>query len=97
MKQEDYLQEASERRASFSDGAVSDLVITRAARVAIENAYRRGYHQGFSAAVNATGKFLYAYGDEIAEYELPEIKQDICDWRHAKHGGKFERPPEFKY
>jgi hypothetical protein len=72
--QQDYEIEASERTKNHQP---SEEVI-------IENAYRRGYYQGYAAAIDGGASqrtHLYRY---------------LHKWRYAVHEGKMVEPPMCK-
>jgi hypothetical protein len=88
IKHEDYNREAAER---CTQTIMSDFVyfakLTDAQRVIVENAYRRGFFQGFHEAVHGmeTGLRL----DDLKDHLDPKLYV----WRYAEHNGNFEFPP----
>lgn len=54
----------------------------------IESAYRRGYTQGFWAAMEAMQ-------DGASEKDLDEHFDDLREWRLKRKGGTPEQPPYF--
>jgi hypothetical protein len=53
---------------------------TEGERVAIETAYRRGYFQGYAAALESPSE--------------DHLYNKLSKWRYCRHSGKFEPPPD---
>ncbi len=89
MNQDAYASEAAERCTDeIAIRRLSDIdPLDDVGMVAAENSYRRGYFQGFFAALDAiqNGK---------TESELDRfLCDDLFSWRYGKHNGKFVQPP----
>lgn len=91
--QEDYLIEAAERTKA-------ELIVARLAevekldehvRVMLENAYRRGYEQGFSRGAEAVGD------GEVPSSIESFLYGPLHDWRYSYHSGGFVTPPEWPH
>lgn len=81
-----------ESASSVSDpiealGTLADLATFVKALPSIETAYRRGYCQGFYAAIESA-KWATTY--KLQDF----LYKNLYGWRHRKHGGKFEEAPQ---
>jgi hypothetical protein len=83
--QEAYLQEASERSSGVCLPTGDDM--DDDTRLIVENAYRRGYCQGFYAAIDAPNS---------SKPSLDEFYSDeLHRWRYEVHNGQFTEPPKY--
>ena len=86
LSQENYFEECEER--SPTDVCLGDIApLDEATRLIVENAYRRGYFQGYDRGTKDS--------DAPADLET-FLYTDLYDWRYSKHGGKFTTPPQVR-
>lgn len=68
---------------------LSDLQTTEKGADAFEKTYRKGYHQGFFAAVDAME-------DGALPGQLWKLCERIRAWRSEQHDGQFVQPPQIE-
>jgi hypothetical protein len=90
IEQSDYDEEARERMTKRQAKLIrmSDIEpLTDREKVMIENAYRRGFFQGFCSCFEAAQEGFRWQAMERFLYER------LFKWRYSRHGGKFQQPP----
>ena len=86
--QDDYTEEAGERCKLIR---ISDIPeIPQQYTVMIENAYRRGYYQGYHQAV---AHDLHNNSSSRWRRALSLLNHKLYAWRYAEHDGKLTPPP----
>ncbi len=89
--QMDYIYETNERlkRSQMSITRVADIPpLTERELAMIENAYRRGYFQGYYNALDDSEHS----GKTFAKL-MDWVNSKLFRWRYAKHGGDMTEPP----
>jgi hypothetical protein len=93
IDQNDFNHEVKERCTDqFVFKKLSEIdTLDEAGKAAAENAYRRGYFQGFCQAMMEMDNRIIGISDELRDF----VCGPLYDWRFHKHNGKLEYPPEF--
>lgn len=81
--QPSYDSEIREHASHFTPGVLS---VEEHARVSVETAYRRGFHQGAYFAVDAM-----VHGEKVGG--LLQWVKKLRNWRSERHAGKWQPPP----
>jgi hypothetical protein len=71
-----------------SSSKIRSYVLTKREQLLIENAYRRGFYQGFHECFVAVKQ-----GKTIKRMEK-HLFEKLHNWRFDRHGGDFKQPPE---
>lgn len=89
ITQNDYTQEIIEKTNAdqLLELLRGDQPLDELAQAAAETAYRRGYYQGFDAAIDASES-----GVKLNEL-LNHHESTLYWWRHTYHNSKVEQPP----